>query len=563
MSLVLGFNRKCLKKAFTYFVLFFLLNTINLFAQQTNNLQIIWSKTSPESVFGFGRCISGGDVNGDGYSDIMIVGDSVIDLNSTDSAYRGKCWIFLGGVNFDTIPDVILLNIQRTIFTTLLSTDINGDGYGDVIIGSEYNVGQYGQVLIYLGGNPMDSACDYKITGPFGGSQFGLAISSGDVNGDGFSDLIVGAYGDAVPPVGYFAGKVYIYFGGPNFDTIPDVILKGGHNNDQEGFGSDIGQCADVNDDGYDDIVIGAWDFGTGQGRLYIYLGGNPMDSIADITMIGQGPNQHLGWNAISSLRNANGFAYATIGTRFWPQGFPVIGRGIIHILYGGNPMDSVPDILIVGRTTSAGLASTLSRSGYIREILSDGIMSGAPNDPSSSYGSDYIWLGEPNLDTIPDAWLRASQPNDGLGGNIVSAGDVNCDGRDEIIASKLAGADLFGKVLVCKYTGQGIQDNYESHSICNIPLKINPNPTTRNAAICYSLTSNSKVTIQIYNILGKVVRTFSNVHSLLKAGQHEIRWDLKDNRGMKLAAGIYFVRLIAEQENNKINRIGTITIIK
>lgn len=84
-------------------------------------------------------------------------------------------------------------------------------------------------------------------------------------------DLIVGAYGAAPMPGGIDMGQVFIYFGGSNFDTIPDVILNGGHCNDQEGFGAFIGQCADVNNDGYDDLVIDAVNFGACNGRLYIF----------------------------------------------------------------------------------------------------------------------------------------------------------------------------------------------------------------------------------------------------------------------------------------------------
>jgi len=67
-------NRKNkVSKGFTSIFIFLVF--ITGFAQETHNLEIIWQKTSPESVFYFGRCIASGDVNGDSFSDIMIVGD--------------------------------------------------------------------------------------------------------------------------------------------------------------------------------------------------------------------------------------------------------------------------------------------------------------------------------------------------------------------------------------------------------------------------------------------------------------------------------------------------------
>jgi hypothetical protein len=205
-------------------VIQFLIFASFLFAQETHNLEIIWMKTSPPSVLYFGRCIAAGDVNGDSFSDIMIVGDSAIVSGPVIDTFLGKCWVFYGGPNFDSIPDICLLNLEKWTFFSLHSGDINGDGFDDVILGACNNAGGAGQVLIFLGGNPMDTICDYKIKGPHGGSGYGCAISSGDVNGDSFADLIIGACGTYIRP-GFNPGRVYIYFGGPSFDTIPDVIL--------------------------------------------------------------------------------------------------------------------------------------------------------------------------------------------------------------------------------------------------------------------------------------------------------------------------------------------------
>jgi hypothetical protein len=226
-------KKKVKGNIFCFLMMLFLLCE-DLFAQQTNNLQVVWQKTSPESVLCFGRCIASGDVNGDGFSDIMIVGDSMISLPGQPPAI-GKCWVFYSGPNLDTIPDVQLLNFresyfQAPIFTALHSSDINGDGFDDVILGACHNIPE--DVLVFLGGNPMDSSCDYRIRVPLEG-EFGCAVSSSDVNGDGYEDLIVGASATPIPPAGWGAGRVYIYFGGPNFDMVPDVILNGGHHNDQ------------------------------------------------------------------------------------------------------------------------------------------------------------------------------------------------------------------------------------------------------------------------------------------------------------------------------------------
>ena len=92
-------------------------------------------------------------------------------------------------------------------------------------------------------------------------THFGQSVSSaGDVNGDGYSDVIVGAPTDLNS-----AGKVYIYFGGINMDTTADLILIGeGISNT---FGYSVSGAGDVNNDGYDDIIVGCYTHNQRTGR--------------------------------------------------------------------------------------------------------------------------------------------------------------------------------------------------------------------------------------------------------------------------------------------------------
>jgi hypothetical protein len=558
-----AFKLKFSKNLYFCFFMILLYCIPSLFAQQTNNLQVIWVRgpTAESLSFAYGIDFTSGDFNGDGYSDVVIQDDSLVDR--IQGIYICKAYIFLGGTQIDTIPDIIIASDTTWGFMRVRGIgDINADGFDDLALGSQNGPDGFGRVYIYLGGNPMDTICDFQIRGPHNASLFGEAISSGDVNGDGVSDLIVGAYGAAPGVGGYDMGQVYIYYGGSNFNTTPDVILNGGHHNDREGFGSFIGQCADVNNDGYDDMIIDAVNFGACNGRLYIYFGGNPMDTIADVTMIGEGPNQHLGWDAISSLRNANNFDYAMIGTPLWPQGFPMIGNGKIYILYGGNLMDSIPDICMIGRTATSGLSQSLSRTGYISTLLCDGVISGVPRE-SNEIGYAYIWRGEPNLDTIYDAWLRGSQYREGVGWGVVSAGDVNGDGRDEIMISNYASPQAQHRVWVCKYTGTGIEENYYPPPANRLPLEVYPNPVRTQTAIRFSLTTESKVSLDVYDITGKIVKMLNTSHTTLDAGEYCIRWDLRDDKQKRVANGIYFIELIAEHEKEIVREIRKITVSK
>src|SRR5690606_92605 len=98
--------------------------------------------------------------------------------------------------------------------------DVNGDGFSDIIVGAPYNDAggiSAGRAYIYYGGTTMDNVADVSFTGEAENNEFGVSVSSaGDVNGDGYSDVIIGArYNDAG---GGIAGRAYIYYGGTNMD---------------------------------------------------------------------------------------------------------------------------------------------------------------------------------------------------------------------------------------------------------------------------------------------------------------------------------------------------------
>jgi len=546
-----------------WFMPLFILSSF-LFAQETHNLEIIWTIPQNRDLRSFGYNLASGDVDNDGRPDIIVSADTFDESGGT-TPYRGRIYLYYGNGIGDTIPDVVFKSpfVKGSTPTRVYSADINGDNFDDIIIGEEEANEGFGGITIFWGGNPIDTIPDIILMGRPMDGFFGCAIASGDVNGDSYKDLIVGAYATAPMPGGYLMGRVYIYFGGSDFDTIPDIILNGGHENDYEGFGSDIGPCANLNNGGYEDAVIGAWDFGAHQGRLYIYLGGNPMDTIADVAMIGEGPNQQLGWGAVSSLKNADNFDYAMVGTSLWPSGFPSVGRGKIYILFGGNPMDSIPDVCMIGRQDSSGLGNSLSSAGHILQNSSEAIVAGASREPFDYTGASYIWQGEPDLDSTPDAWIRGIMPDQGIGWDVASAGDIDGDGKDEIMVSNYASILLPKRVWVCKYTGPGVEENRLPSTANRIPLKIEPNPAKSQTAIRFSLSAKSKVTLKVYDIKGNLVKLLNTGRNMLESGQYATRWDLRDNNQKKVSTGIYFLKVTLDNGKEIMKEINKIVVAR
>ena len=149
--------------------------------------------------------------------------------------------------------------------------DVNNDGYADVIAGANLNDAggsDAGRAYIFSGLN-----CDtlYIFTGEAAGDMLGAGVSAaGDVNNDGFDDLIVAApYNDAG---GSNAGRAYV-FSGFNGDTL--YIFTGSATEDRLG-GSGACGAGDVNNDGFDDLIVGAaWNDagGSNAGRVYVFSG--------------------------------------------------------------------------------------------------------------------------------------------------------------------------------------------------------------------------------------------------------------------------------------------------
>ena len=214
--------------------------------------------------------------------------------------------------------------------------DVNGDGYCDVVVGAYHNSANgtfAGRSYIYFGGTSMDSIADVTMTGDTAYDWFGVSVSTaGDVNGDGYSDVIIGAKQNNFG--GHYAGRSYIYFGGTSMDNIADVIMTGETADDY--FGCSVSTAGDVNGDGYSDVIVGATQYdaiGNNPGRSYIYFGSTSMDNIADVIMTGESADDFFGYS-VSTAGDVNGDGYTDviIGARFNDSGGNDAGSAYIYI---------------------------------------------------------------------------------------------------------------------------------------------------------------------------------------------------------------------------------------
>ena len=176
-----------------------------------------WSVESDQGGSFFGYSVaSAGDVNGDGYSDVLI-GAFAWDGGHQD---EGRATLYLGSpVGLDSAPSWFAEADQfeaRFGVSVASAGDVNSDGYGDILVGSYLYDGpelNEGRVFVYLGGSSVPSpAPDFILEGDVAGAEFGLSVASaGDVNGDGYGDVIVGARNHSNGQT--WEGRAYVYRG--------------------------------------------------------------------------------------------------------------------------------------------------------------------------------------------------------------------------------------------------------------------------------------------------------------------------------------------------------------
>ncbi|HEX7878737.1 MAG TPA: hypothetical protein VF720_04975, partial [Candidatus Eisenbacteria bacterium] len=222
----------------------------------------------------FGVAVAGaGDLNGDGFDDI------VTGANGNDAAgtSAGRVYIHFGGADFDTTADLVLSGILTgDSYGTAVDAagDVNGDGFDDLVVGSVSHDGTFvngGAAFVYFGGSPMNGLADWTLLGTQTSESFGgFVAGAGDVNGDGYDDIVVGAPGNDV--VFTNAGAAYLYLGGSAPDAVADWIVYGAASSDGLGAVDGVG---DVNRDGYADLVVGASGNdagGSNAGRAYVHF---------------------------------------------------------------------------------------------------------------------------------------------------------------------------------------------------------------------------------------------------------------------------------------------------
>ncbi|MBV6479508.1 MAG: hypothetical protein HGGPFJEG_02282 [Ignavibacteria bacterium] len=378
------------------------------------------SMTGGATFNNFGISVaSAGDVNGDGYSDVIIGSPGY-------SSSTGRAYIFFGGASMDNISDVVMTGESSSNFfgnSTASAGDVNGDGYSDVIIGAYGYSSSTGRAYIYFGGTSIDNTADVIITGEATLNYFGLSVSdASDVNGDGYSDVIAGAYGYTSN-----TGRAYVYFGGATMDNIADVNMTGEATGNR--FGASVSSAGDVNADGYSDVIAGAYVYNSYTGRVYLYYGGSSVNNTADVVMTGEATNIYFGYS-ISNAGDVNrdGFQDVIIGALGYAN---FTGKACIY--FGGTPMNNTEDIIFTGEAVGDRLGYSVSDAGDVNGDGYSDVIAGA-HLFNSGTGRSYLYFGGTSVNNEADVIMTGESANNFFGASVSSAGDPNGDGYSDLI---------------------------------------------------------------------------------------------------------------------------------
>ncbi|MGM3306655.1 DUF4114 domain-containing protein [Anabaena sp. WFMT] len=462
-----------------------------------------------------GRSVSAaGDVNGDGIDDI-IIGAPFADTNNNNNI--GSSYVVFGKNSFSSNSTIDLSNLgnnglvinglnaeDELGYSVSSAGDINNDGIDDLIIGAPnaYTTsnGKPGQTYIVFGASNFDSSFDlntlngsngFVINGQSIEDYSGLSVSSaGDINNDGIDDLIIGA--PQAIPNGTNSGQAYIVFGkNGSFDASFDLNSLDGSNgfiiNGQEGdkLGFSVSSAGDINNDGIDDLIIGAHDADpnsiTNAGQSYVVFGKNGnFDPIFDL----------------STLNGTNGFSINGI-TEFDNSGWSVSGvgdisgDGIDDLIVSANNADpngesSGQSYVVFGKNGSFASAINLTDIDGTNGFIIDGIAE------FDNLGNSVSGAGDVNGDGIADLILSApfasSQSGEGyiiFGINsaptdlLLSNNSINENVASETVIGTFTTTDPNIKVQTFSYSlvaGDGDADN-DAFSIDGESLKINQSP--------------------------------------------------------------------------------------
>ena len=552
---------------------------------------------APEYQGDFGFSVSGaGDLNGDGFDDVIVGAPGYAGVTAPPS----RAIVFFGPDADSIIPLFQPIPDTGAQFGISVSGagDVNGDGFDDAIVGASsadpWGIPGAGEAFLYLGPD-LDSMITLTEPSPEEGAIFGVSVSgAGDVNGDGFDDVIVGA--GCADPLGLSrAGEAFVFLG-PALDSV--ILLTEPTPESFALFGCSVSGAGDVNGDGFDDVIIGAWGADPGgiilAGEAFLYLG-PALDSVITLTEPFLEDSALFGWS-VSGAGDINGDGSDDVIVGAYRADVGGLLRAGKVFLYLGPALDSVITLTEPFLEDSAAFGFSVSGAGDVdgdgfSDLVVGAIRADLPG--AQEAGEAFVFLtdapgvardgGVLSLDAPPDTVFVDSSYK--VMATVLNFGNVSLtfdvvgviDGYvDTVRVSGLApdssiqvtfrdwqvpstdsvtytmtsctrvvndvdSTNDCGEKTIFAYNPLGVEESsmLGARGLRFELLQNEPNPFGRQTLIAYSLPVAGAVALEVYDITGRLVESLVDEHK--NPGVYEVRWSGKNH-----ASGIYFYRLQA-----------------
>lgn len=566
-----------------------------------------------------GSSLGSGDIDGDGIDDI-ITGAPPACGPGENRIGSGEIYVIYGDEGLPDIReiDLMLTTVTHTIIygmhaddhlgSSICSGDINGDGYADLVIGAEQASGTLksdkpaevcGEAYIIYGNSTIRNQYQMdmlvtswpytRIIGTDAHDQLGFACASGDINGDGYYDAVVVAkWADGIDNNRTDCGEVFVLYGNESISEVDIIEVESYDGAMTRVIGADEGDVAghsilsaDLDGDGIDELIVGV-PAGSGpcncnnlQGETYIMYGSSLPPEIVDLSdrvnffvIWGENAEDQFAWALGYGDINESGFFDLLCSAHAYGDSLSGLSlAGKTYLFYsegedygkrrryyrGGDspPIEFASTRLELDINDSAGnsdwidveITRAYHTEGFVPtlwKVTSPGNPDGLEStEITIHYTADEV--AGMNLDSLA-IYFR---PDNSAPWIPYQSTIMPQHHRISCVTSSLGEFSIGDKTIA------GI--DAENEDIARFSLYQNyPNPMQDKTKIAFSIPHNFvDPKIKIYNTRGQLVRELEADDSYSQAAIKEVVWDGLDNSGVPVGNGIYFYKLVAKNSAN------------